>query len=111
MISLRSFCKFPSCLLGAVACVWLYAAGASMVAFPVLAQDQAGPPAAAPESAPQPRKKDTQTELTVSGAISEAGSTVTFTAVVTGVGGVPAGIVTFKAGGSVLHSTELSAGS
>ncbi len=82
-----------------------------MAAFPVLAQDQAAPPTTAPQSLPQAEKKDTRTELTASSSTGEAGSAVTFTAVVTGVGGgVPAGTVTFKDGENVLHSTELSEG-
>jgi hypothetical protein len=114
MISLRSFCNFPSGLLGAVACAWLCIACASIVVFPTLAQDQIAPPTAAPGSPPQSRaetqKKDTRTELTASSSTSEAGSAVTFTAVVTGTGGVPTGTVTFKQGESVLHSAELSEG-
>jgi hypothetical protein len=114
MISLRSFCDFPSRLLGAAVCVWLCAAAASMAALPALAQDQTAPPTTAPEaqpqSPPQAEKKDTRTELTASGPTSEAGSAVTFTAVVTGAGGVPTGSVTFKDGDSVLHSAELSQG-
>ncbi|MFZ1104021.1 MAG: Ig-like domain-containing protein, partial [Hyphomicrobiaceae bacterium] len=108
MISLRSFRDFPSRLLGAVVCVWLCAAGASIVACPALAQDQAAPPTAAP--APQTQKKDTQTDLTASSSTSKVGSAVTFTAVVTGAGGVPVGTVTFKDGEIVLDSAELSEG-
>ena len=85
-----------------------------MVAFPALAQDQIAPPTAAPETPPQnlpqAQKKESSDRLTASSSTSEAGSTVTFTAVVTGAGGVPAGTVTFKDGESVLHSTELSEG-
>ena len=81
-----------------------------MVAFPALAQDQTAPPMAAPESPPQVQKKDTRTELTASSSASAAGGAVTFTVVVTGAGGVPAGTVTFKDGESVLHSTELLEG-
>jgi hypothetical protein len=114
MISLRSFCNFPSRLLGAVACVWLCAAVATTVAFPAFAQDQIAPPTAAPETPPQnlpqTQKKESRTELTASSSTGEAGNAVTFTAVVTGAGGVPAGTVTFKDGEDVLHSTELSEG-
>ena len=44
MISLRSFCNFPSRLLDAIACVWLYVAVTSMVALPALAQGQTAAP-------------------------------------------------------------------
>jgi ABC-type multidrug transport system fused ATPase/permease subunit len=81
-----------------------------MLALPALAQDQTAPPAAAPAALPQTQKKDTRTELTVSGSASPAGGSVTFTVVVTGEGGIPAGTVTFKDGESALHSTELSEG-
>jgi hypothetical protein len=64
---------------------------------------------AAPLAAQSP-KVATQIELTASAPASEAGQSVTFTAVVTGDGGVPTGLVTFKDGEAVLGSVALSDG-
>jgi hypothetical protein len=55
-------------------------------------------------------KAATTIALTVSGTASEAGQVVTFTATVSGKGGVPTGTVTFREGKSDHHSAELSQG-
>src|SRR5262245_22013900 len=110
MFSVRSFRGLPSRSLGVIVCAWLCAAGASMAEFPVPAQAQTAPPTAPAQPPPQTQKATTRVDATASSSTSEAGSAVTFEAVVTGTGGTPTGTVIFKDGENVLASVALSEG-